>query len=132
MNKVIMVGRLTKDPELRYIAGTGTPVAKFDIAVKEYRNKQEVTQFFRCSAFGKLGENLTQFQTKGNLILVEGKLSNSSYDAQDGTKRYVTEILANNIEYLNSKSSSGNGSGNYSYDNGGFGEPTEENGEMPF
>lgn len=133
MNRVIMIGRLTKDPELRYLPSSGTACTSFSLAVKEFRNKQEVTQFFRCVAFGKIGENLAQYQTKGNLIAIEGKLSNGSYEAKDGTKRYTTEIIANDIKYLTSKSN-GTGSGESYAENewAAMEQNYQDNGEMPF
>ena len=72
MNKVILIGRLTKDPELRYAAGSGTAVCRFTVAINRQFKKDE-TDFINCVAFGKTGETITQYLTKGRQIAVTGK-----------------------------------------------------------
>ena len=104
MNKVILIGRLTNDPELKIINEKGTKVVNFSIAVSRgYKNANgEIeTDFFPCVAWEKLGENLSQYVKKGDQVAVEGKLQNRSYETETGLKRYVTEIIAENITYLN-------------------------------
>ena len=102
MNKVILIGRLTKDPELRYAAGNGTAVCRFTVAINRQFKKDE-TDFINCVAFGKTGETITQYLTKGRQIAVTGSIRTGSYDAQDGTKRYTTEVVVDSFEFVESK-----------------------------
>ena len=106
LNKVFLLGNLTRDPELRHTA-QGTSVATFGIAVnRTYRgndgeNKTEVS-FFNIVVWGKIGENCAKFLSKGRPVLIEGRLQNRSYETQDGQKRTVTEIIADNVQFLGS------------------------------
>ena len=102
MNKVILIGRLTKDPELRYAAGSGTAVCRFTVAINRQSKKDE-TDFINCIAFGKTGETITQYLTKGRQIAVNGSIRTGSYDAQDGTKRYTTDVIVETFEFVESK-----------------------------
>jgi len=119
LNNVSLVGRLTRDPDLRYTPN-GVAVANFNIAVdrpfKGQEGKQE-TDFINCVAWRKLAENLAEYQKKGSLIAVTGSITTRNYDGQDGKRVYVTEVLANSIEYLESKNSSGSGSNGNSQNN---------------
>lgn len=93
MNKVILIGRLTRDPELRTIAN-GTPTATFSLAVdRNFTNQQgeREADFINCVVWRKQAENLAKYCTKGSQVAVEGRIQTRNYDAQDGTKRYVTE-----------------------------------------
>ena len=101
MNKVILIGRLTKDPELRYAAGNGTAVCRFTVAINRQFKKDE-TDFINCVAFGKTGETITQYLTKGRQIAVTGSIRTGSYDAQDGTKRYTTDVIVETFEFVES------------------------------
>lgn len=106
MNVVQVTGRLTKDPELRY-STNGNPYTTVTIAVDDYdfKAKEKIAYFFPVVIWGKSAENLVKYQNKGSKILVKGKLRARSYDAQDGSKRYVTEIVADTnggIEYMSS------------------------------
>lgn len=126
MNRVDLIGRLTKDPELKFLPGGGTAVTKFTIAVDDYdyKNKQKTAQFIPVTVWGKTAERLVQFTTKGSLISVCGKIRNFSYDAKDGTKRYGFEIVAdynNGIRFLSSKPNGGN-TANYNNQNQGYNE----------
>ena len=87
----ILIGRWTKDPELRYASGSGTAVCRFTVAITRQFKKDE-TDFINCVAFGKTGETITQYITKGRQIAVTGAIRTGSYDAQDGTKRYTTDV----------------------------------------
>ncbi len=107
MNKVIIVGRLTKDPELRFAAGTGNGVSRFTLAVRRQGKKDEA-DFINCVAFGKTAETISQYFTKGKQIAVSGSIRTGSYDAQDGTKRYTTDIAVETFDFLESKNNSGN------------------------
>ena len=96
MNKVVLVGRLIKDAELKYIPGTGTPVSTFTIAVDNYNSKEKKNEadFIPVVLWGKSAENLAQYLVKGTQVAVAGRISTRSYEAKDGSKRYVTEVVA--------------------------------------
>ncbi|WP_099329881.1 single-stranded DNA-binding protein [Clostridium paraputrificum] len=99
MNKVILIGRLTKDPELRFTAGSGMAVSRFTVAVNRQFKKDE-TDFINCVAFGKTAETISQYLTKGRQIAVIGSIRTGSYDAQDGTKRYTTDVAVESFEFI--------------------------------
>lgn len=104
MNKVFLTGRLTAKPELRYTQSNNA-VASFTVAVNRQK-KQDGTQeadFINCRVWNKQAENLCKYQDKGNLILVDGSIRVDSYLGNDGSKKYITYVLANHIEYLESK-----------------------------
>ena len=113
MNKVILVGRLAQDPEVRYTAN-GKAVATFSLAVsRRVGQGQEATDFIPIVAWEKLAEICGNNLTKGRRILVEGRLQIRSYEAQDGQKRRVAEVIAQNIEFLDSNRAPGaSGEGN--------------------
>ena len=125
MNKVVLIGRLTKDPELRFAAGSGTAVARFTLAVNRQFKKDEA-DFISCIAFGKTGETIAQYITKGRQLAVSGNIRTGSYEAQDGTRRYTTDVVVESFDFIDSgnggaRGNSGFGSGN---DFGGsFGMP---------
>ncbi len=104
MNNVCLIGRLTRDPELRTTAN-GTSTTAFSIAVDGYRNQNgEVhTDFINIVVWNKQAENVCKFVKKGSQVGIQGRISTRSYDAQDGTKRYVTEVVASNVTFLGSK-----------------------------
>lgn len=103
MNKVILVGRLARDPEVRYTQ-SGKATATFSLAVSRFAGGQNnTTDFIPIVAWEKLAEICGNNLIKGSQILVEGRMQVRNYDAQDGTKRYVTEVVAQNIEFLGSK-----------------------------
>ena len=102
INKVVLLGRLTKDPELRYAAGSGTAVCRFTVAINRQLKKDE-TDFINCIAFGKTGETITQYFTKGSKIAITGNIRTGSYDAKDGTKRYTTDVIVETFEFVESK-----------------------------
>lgn len=115
VNKVILVGRLGQDPEVRY-APSGTAVANFTIATNEVRrdrdgNNQEITDWHKIVAFGKTAEFLEQYIKKGDMVYVEGKLQTRSWEDKDGVKRYVTEVLTNILTPLSSRSFQANDNG---------------------
>ena len=128
MNKVILIGRLTKDPEMRTTT-TGQNVTSFTVAVsRTYTNQngERETDFINCVAWRKQAENIAKYCTKGKQVAVEGRIQTRSYDHQDGTKRYVTEVMADNVTFLDSKGSS---SSSYSpSDNIGDSFPSSEEG----
>ena len=105
MNKVILIGRLTRDPELRTIA-SGNATTSFTIAVNRNftnQNGEREADFINCVAWRKQAENVAKYCTKGSQVAVEGRIQTRNYDAQDGTKRYVTELIADNVTFLSSR-----------------------------
>ena len=105
MNKVILIGNLAADPETR-TTSSGISMCSFRIAVqRRFANQQGVREadFFTIIAWRQLAELCSRFLSKGRKVAVEGTIQNRSYDAQDGSKRYVTEILADNVEFLSSQ-----------------------------
>lgn len=101
VNKVILIGRLGADPELRYTAD-GTPVASFRIATTETwkdrnNNKQERTEWHSIIAWRRLGEIAGEYLKKGRLVYIEGKIQSREYEGKDGIKRRVTEIVASDM-----------------------------------
>jgi len=117
MNKVILIGRLTKDPELNFAAGSGTAVTRFSLAVTRPFKKDE-TDFINCIAFGKTGETIAQYLTKGRQLAVTGSIRTGSYDAKDGTKRYTTDVVVDSFEFIGSGNNGGAGRDQGSYNNG--------------
>ena len=111
MNHVVLVGRLTKDPELRYTPGEGTPVINFTIAVnKLYKNKngESEADFFFIEAWNKQAENIANYCQKGSLVGVQGVLKNDKYPEHEKT-RIITKVRANQVTFLSSKSNSNEG-----------------------
>lgn len=105
MNKVILIGRLVADPELKYTPN-GKAVCNVTIACDKY-NKEDGAEFVDCVVWNKAAENLAQYMSKGRQVAIEGSLQKRSYEDKEGNKRWVTEVLANRIEFIGSK---GNGS----------------------
>ena len=104
MNKVLMIGRMTKDPETRYTQ-SGTAVATFTLAVDRRFKKdgQPSADFISCVAWNKLAEVIANNLVKGRKVGIEGRLQVRSYDAQDGSKRYVTEVIVDELDFCDSK-----------------------------
>lgn len=100
MNSVIMVGRLTRDPELRFIAGSGKAVATFAMAVDRPFAKEKTADFFNVVVWGKPAENVANYLAKGRQVAVKGYLQSRSYEDKAGQKRYVTEIVADQVEFI--------------------------------
>ena len=106
VNKVILIGNLGADPELRYTA-TGTAVANFNIATKDSwtgkdGNKEERTEWHRVVAWARLGEICGEYLVKGKQVYIEGKLRTRSWEDRDGNKKYTTEVLAQTMQMLGS------------------------------
>lgn len=109
MNKVVLLGRLTKEPEVRY-TNSNKVVAQFTLAVnRPYFNAegQQEADFIPVVLWGKSAETFGNTVSKGQRVLVEGRMQTRSYDAKDGSKRYVTEVIAERFEYIELKNSSG-------------------------
>ena len=104
INKVVLVGRLTKDPELRYTP-SGVAVSNFTVACNrpfKTDGKQEA-DFINCVVWRKPAENLANYMKKGNLIGLDGRIQTRSYEGQDGKRVYVTEVVADSVQFLESK-----------------------------
>ena len=107
MNNVSLIGRLTQDPELR-TTGSGLSTCTFTLAVdgRPSANGEPHTDFIRCVAWRNQAENLCKYQKKGSQIGVTGHIQTGSYDAQDGTKRYTTDVIADRITFVGGRASS--------------------------
>ena len=132
MNKVILIGRLTKDPDLRFGAGSGTAVVRFTVAVTRAMKRDEA-DFINCIAFGKMGETIAQYFTKGRQIAISGNIRTGSYDAKDGTKRYTTDVVVESFEFVSSDKQNGQTSENNEFPQVDWGEPVlQGDGDIPF
>ena len=108
MNKIILIGNLTRDPETR-TTPSGHSVCNFDIAVNERRGGQENTLYFRIAAWDKTGESCQRYLSKGRKVFVAGPLSYRTYQANDGTTRVSLEVNANDVEFLSSRNDDASG-----------------------
>ena len=115
MNKVILMGRLTRDAEVRYSQGDSqSAVARFTLAVDrrfKRENDPQTADFINCVAFGKTAEFLERFGRKGTKFAIEGRIQTGSYTNKDGQKVYTTDVVVENVEFAESKSSSGSDGG---------------------
>jgi len=119
LNRVILIGRLTKDPELRYTPN-GVAVASFTLAVDRSRANQQgerEADFIPVVVWQKQAENCANYIGKGSLVAVDGRLQVRTYDAKDGTKRWVTEVVAENVRFLDKKGSGNSAGGSSSFGN---------------
>ena len=102
MNVAMIIGRLVADPELRYIPSTGKAVATFSMAVDRPYAKDQ-TDFFNIVVWGKTAENCSNFIGKGRLVAIRGMIQNRSYEGNNGAKKYITEIVADEVQFLDKK-----------------------------
>ena len=102
MNSVALIGRLTRDPELRYTANN-FPMCSFTLAIDRQGKEEKKTNFIPVKVLGKTAENVAKFLFKGKLAGVEGEIQTDSYEAKDGSKRYTWEVLAYRVEFLERK-----------------------------
>jgi single-strand DNA-binding protein len=109
MNNVVLIGRLTKDPELRYIPQSETAVANFTLAVDRPMAKEKTADFIRVVSFGKTAELCERYLAKGRLVAIQGRIQTGSYKAQNGETRYTTEVYADRVEFLEWGDKSGQG-----------------------
>lgn len=108
LNRVVLVGRLTRDPELRYTA-SGVAVANFTVAVnRPFTNQQgdREADFINCVVWRRPAENLANYMKKGSMIGVDGRIQTRSYEGQDGRMVYVTEVVADSVQFLESRGAS--------------------------
>lgn len=106
MNKVLLVGRLTKDPELRKIENSEVSLSRFTLAVNTGRlikKREKEVDFISITVWGKLAENLVKYKKKGELLSVTGKIKVRSYENKEGQRKYATEIIGEEIQFLGGK-----------------------------
>ena len=138
-NRVVLIGRLTKDPDLKY-SESNLPVLRFTIAVNRTftdQNGQRQADFINCVAFRKQAENMARFLGRGSQIAVEGRIQTRNYQGKDGNTVYVTEVVAESVQFLESKNSShsrqNNGFDSMSFNtNSSIGEVTFQDFEKDF
>ena len=133
MNKVVLIGRLTKNPELRFTPGTGLAVSTFTIAVDRRTNKEgkKETDFIPIVVWGKQGESAANNLEKGRLVGISGRIQTRNYEGKDGIRRYVTEIVADEVKFLEKKNDVSNDTLDSNYDDG-WNDPVEDGDEIPF
>ena len=140
MNKLIIIGNLTRDPETRTVS-SGSTVCSFTVAVNRRRSSQNQNQpdadFFRVSAWNKLGDVCQRYLAKGRKVCVVGAVSVSSYEAKDGSTRFSLEVFADDVEFLSPRSENTGGGSDYnssnasdSASNNGFKEVDDD--DLPF
>ena len=113
LNRIELIGRLTRDPEVRYISG-GHPMAQFTVAVnRDFKNAagEREADFVRCVTWRKLAEQVGQYCAKGRLVAVEGRLQTRNYEAPDGSRRTITEVVGDRVWFLDSRRVDGDGDG---------------------
>ena len=128
MNKVIMMGRLTKDPEVRYGGANNTAIARYTIAVDRRfkREGQPTADFFNCTSLGKQGEFVEKYLRKGTKVVIEGELQNDNYTNKEGQMVYGMRIIVSSIEFAESK----NGSSTSAADTSAAPAPDSDDGFM--
>ena len=102
INKAILMGRLTRDPELRH-TGSGTPVCSFSIAINNGSGENQTTDYINCVAWNKTAEFVNKYFSKGRMIVVVGRIQTRSWDGPDGKKNYATEVVVNEVAFGDSK-----------------------------
>lgn len=126
-----MIGRLTKDPELKFTPGNGTAVCTFTMAVdRKYKKEgQPSADFVPIVVWGKIAESTANYMSKGKLIAVAGRLETRSYDGKDGGKRYITEVIADEVKFLEYGQQQGSSTSSYG---GPDMTPVDDGEDMPF
>ncbi|MDU2658327.1 single-stranded DNA-binding protein [Clostridium perfringens] len=126
MNKIVLGGKLVKEPELKFLDGDGKAVARFTIAVSRKikgKDGKRESDFFNCVIFGKLAEGITKYANKGQEIILVGEVRNRSYEDKDKIKRYITEVYVSEFDLF----------GNYKKEeNNNIDYPEELDGDIPF
>ncbi|KEI12773.1 single-stranded DNA-binding protein [Clostridium botulinum] len=137
MNKIILVGRLTKDPDLRYTPGDGKAVTKFTLAVNRPRldkNKHQEADFINCTCFGKRAEAIANYVQKGHKFGIEGSLRINKYTDKNGNDKWSTEVLVSDFEFMQDKTSNTNSNSNTNNSTNDYSEDVTviNDGEIPF
>lgn len=130
MNKVFLIGNLTKDPSISTITD-GTALCKFTLAVNR-RSGNDETDFFPIIAWKVLAENCSKFLKKGSKAAVIGSVKIRNYDTEDGTKRYITEVIADDVQFLSSRSSDSSVSGGSSIQSSEVSSDPVQESDLPF
>ncbi len=140
INKAILMGRLTRDPELRH-TNSGTPVCSFSIAINNGYGENAQTDYVNCVAWNKTAEFVSKYFAKGRMIIVTGRISSRSWEGSDGKKNYVTEVVANEVAFGESKRDGGDYSSqgaaapesipSMPMEDGGF-SPLDTDDDLPF
>lgn len=111
INTVVLIGRLTKDPDYKTVGAKETSLANFTVAVNRSQGsgdfRKDVASFIPCVAWGKTADLVSQYMKKGNRIGIVGNIQQRSYDDKDGNKKYVVEVVVESVQFLESKSESG-------------------------
>ena len=102
MNKVELIGRLTKDPELKYTK-SNIPIASYTVAINSNYGEKQQTDYINIKSWGKSGEFVSNYFKKGQQIAIVGRLKNNNYEDKDGNKRYTTEVITENIDLIGDK-----------------------------
>ncbi|WP_252242907.1 single-stranded DNA-binding protein [Clostridium sp. ZS2] len=137
MNKVVLIGRLTKDPELKFTPGAGTAVTTLTLAVDKYNSKtgQKEADFVPIIIWGKQAESTANYMVKGSQMAISGRIQTRNYEAKDGTKRYVTEVVATEVQFLDkAKGQDNTSSSNNAFNDMNFEEDITQvdDGDCPF
>ncbi len=119
MNVVVLIGRLTRDPELRYIPETQNAVCTFTLAVDRPMSREKQADFIRITVFGRQAENCAKFITKGRQVAVEGRIQTGSYQNKNGDTVYTTDVIANRVEFLSGGGGNSGGGSGYGGNYGG-------------
>lgn len=133
MNNVILIGRLTREPELRYTAGTGIAMCRFTLAVDRELSRdkkaemeqkgQPTADFIGCIAWGKTAELVANYLSKGRQAAIQGRIQTSSYEGQDGNRAYRTDVVAERVEFIggnNQGNSQSSNEGNFGFGDDAF------------
>jgi len=146
MNSVVLIGRLARDPELRFVPGSGQAVANFTMAIDKGLTKEKkaafeaegrpTADFIRIVVWGKQAENCSQYLAKGKMVAIQGSIQTSSYKNNAGETRYTTEVLANRVEFLEwgEYKPSKSGDDDFSFGTGNFEDfqQLEDDDDVPF
>ena len=134
LNKVQIIGNLGADPEMRFTAN-GQAVSTFNVAVnRRYQTRdgerREETEWVRCVAWAKLAELVSQHLTKGRQVYVEGRMQTRQWEDREGQRRYTTEVVANDVQFLDRRSDGGGGGGDSDGGGGGFDAPPPDQADV--
>lgn len=136
MNKVTLIGRLTKDPEMRYaeVKGEQKAIARFTLAVnRRYsRDGEQQADFISCAAFDKTAEFIEKYFTKGSKIAVAGRIRTGNYTNKDGITIYTTDVIVREVEFAGSKAASDDGKSKEEASEDGFMNVPEDEEDLPF
>jgi len=144
MNKVVLIGRLTADPELRFLPGNGTAISQFNLAVDKDLSKEKkqefelagkpTADFIRIVVWGRQAENAANYLAKGRLVGVAGRIQTRNYENNEGTRVYITEVVAEQVQFLewgdNNSSSNSKKDNNIDFNADGF-QPVDDD-DIPF